>query len=95
MLISTVWRVQIEGRADRHDAGGIYLIMRHVIVPLDVVEVHRRGYPVVLIQIAQVRPEVRVVDNAAKVAFEVAMLDRIESDQRREKAPVGFSHTLA
>ncbi len=56
--------------------------MRHVVVAFDVVEVHRFSHTVVLIQIAEVRPQIRVVDNAPSVAFEMAVIDGVEPDQR-------------
>src|SRR6266850_6972550 len=40
-LLPSVRPVQIEQRTDRHNPGGIDVVMRHVIVPLDMVEVHR------------------------------------------------------
>ena len=69
--------------------------MRHVVVALDVVKIHSLGYSVVLIQVAQIRPEVSVIDDAAEIALEVAMIDRVEPDERREKAPVGFGQASA
>jgi hypothetical protein len=40
-------------------------------------------------------PEVRVVDQAPQVAFEMADVDRIEADERREQADIGFGDPLA
>jgi hypothetical protein len=50
-----------------------------VIVPLDVVHVHGRGDAGLLVEIAQIVPEVRVVDDAPQIAFEVAVIDGVEA----------------
>ncbi len=65
--------------------------MRHVIVALDVVEVHRFRHTVVLIKIAQIRPEIRVIDNTPQIAFEVTVVNRVERisvGKRRQSASV-------
>jgi hypothetical protein len=41
-------------RTDRHDAGRVDLVMRRVIVPLDVIEVHRRRDAAHLVEVAQI-----------------------------------------
>ena len=64
--------------------------MRHVIVPLDVVEVHGVGDAVDLIEVAQVAPQVRIVDDPTQIALEMAEIDSIEPDERDEQAPIGF-----
>ena len=34
--------------------------------------------------------EVRVIDNAAQIAFEVPVINDVESDEGAEKSPIGF-----
>ena len=40
-------------------------------------------------------PEIRIVDEASEVALEVAVIDRIEADERGEQAPVGLGDAVA
>ena len=54
--------------------------MRDVVVPLDVIEIHRRRHVSVLVKIMQVRPEIGVAHDVAEIAFEVAVIDRVEPD---------------
>ena len=77
-------RQKIELRPQRHDAGWIHVALAAVIVPLDVVHVDGRGDAALLIEIAQVIREIGVVDDAAQIAFEVAVVDRVEADERGE-----------
>ena len=60
---------QINGGADRDDAGGINFGVRHVIVTLDVIEADGSGDPMLLIEIHQVTLQIRIIDNALNVAF--------------------------
>ena len=69
---------------------GLILAVAAVIVPLDVVEAHGLGDAGHLVEIAQVIPEIRIVDDAPQVALEVAVVDRVETHQRGEQPPVGF-----
>src|SRR3990172_2515012 len=76
--------------ANWHNAGGINVVVGDVVVPLDVVEVHGVGNAVGLIEIFQIAEEVGVVDDPSDIALEVAVVDRIEPNQRDEQAPIGF-----
>ena len=76
--------------ADGNDAGRIEFAMGAVVVPFDVIEVHRVGDAVGLIQISQIAEEVRIIDDAPEVAFEMAVVHGIEPDQRHEQPPVGL-----
>ena len=51
---------------------------------LDVIDAHRLGDSRLLVEIEHVALEVRKIDNAAKVAFEVAVIDDVEPDKRAE-----------
>jgi hypothetical protein len=66
-----------------------------VVVVLDVVEVDGLGDARVLVQLARVGPQVRVVDEPPEVALEVADIDRIEADQGGEQPPVGLGEPVA
>ena len=77
-------------RSERHDASGIDLVVSHVIMALDVVEIHGVGDSIILIEIFEITEEVRVIGNAANVAFEVPMIDGVEADQCDEQPPIGL-----
>ena len=81
--------------ADRHDARRVQVRVAAVVVALDEVDVHGVGDAGHLIHVAHEPPEVRVVDDAAAVALEVAVVDGVEADQRREQANVGFGEPRA
>ena len=53
------------------------------------------GDPRQLIELARIGPEVGIVDQPPEVAFEVADVDRIEADERREQAHVGLGDPFA
>ncbi len=85
-----VRRREIEQRSDRHDAGRIHVAMAAVIMPFDVIEVDGLGNARHLIEIAKIILEIGIVDDAPQIAFEVAVVDRIKSNERGEQAPVRF-----
>jgi hypothetical protein len=49
--------VQVEQRTDRHNPRRIDVVVRDVIVPLDVIEVHRLRDAGLLVKIAQITTE--------------------------------------
>ena len=69
--------------------------MRHVVMPLDVVEVHGLRDAGHLIEIFEIAGEVRVVDDATDIAFEMSVIDGIEPDQGDEQPPIGFDELRA
>ncbi len=66
-----------------------------VVVVFDVFEIHRLGNPWPLVNLPQPVRQVRIIGNASQVALEVAVIDRVESNQRREQADVRFGQVLA
>jgi hypothetical protein len=66
-----------------------------VVVALDVVEIGRLAEAGALVEVAGVGPELRVVDEAAEVALEVADVDGVEAGQGREEADVGVGEAVA
>jgi hypothetical protein len=66
-----------------------------VVVVLDVAEIDGLGDARVLVELAGVGPEVPIVDEPPEVALEVADIDGIEADQRREQPPVGLGERVA
>ena len=82
-------------RANWNYSGRVDIVMREIVVTFDVVEVHRIGNAVDLIKIAQIPVQVRVIDDPSDVAFEMAVVDRIEPDERHEEPPVRFERQIA
>jgi len=56
--------------------------------------IHRVGDPRPLVQLAQPVGEVRIVLDAPQVALEVAVVHRVEADERGEQSPVGLGQVL-
>src|SRR5438874_387058 len=79
---------EIKLRAERNDARRVDVIVRKVIVTFDVIKVHRLGNARQLVEIEQKTVEVRVINDAAEIAFEVDIIDRVEPDQRAKESPV-------
>ena len=89
-----MWTREIKRGTNRHDASGINFGMRHVIMPLDVIEVDRLSDAGQLIKVHQITLQVRVIDNAADVALKMAVINNIEPNERAEESPVGFDNAL-
>ncbi|MNP45893.1 hypothetical protein D3C76_1398540 [compost metagenome] len=68
--------------------------MTHVIVLLDVLHIHRLRHPRPLVQLTQPVGQVRVVAQAAQVALEVPVVNRIETHQRGEQPHVGLGQVF-
>ena len=69
--------------------------MGKVVVPFDVIEIHRPGDAWLLVEIEQIALQVGIIDNAAHGAFEMAVIDRIETNQRAKEPPVGLHDAVA
>ena len=89
-MFAAVGRGEIENRADWDDSSWIDVVVRHVIVAFDLIEVDGIGDPVDLVEVAQISIKVRIVDYAPKIALEVAVVDGIEAHERYEEAPIRF-----
>ena len=85
---------EIKRGTNRHDASGINFAVRHVIMALDVIEVDRLSDAGQLIKVHQITLQIRVIDNAADVALEMAMINNIEPNERTEESPVGFDNAI-
>ena len=53
-----------------------------------------RGNDTVLIKVADIPPEVRVVGNPPKITFKMSELNWIKSNQSSRKALVGFGYCV-
>ena len=59
-------------RAQRDDGGRIDHVMALVIVPFGVLEIEHVGHPMLRMQAAGIGVDVRIVDQALEIAFEMA-----------------------
>ena len=82
---------QVQDRAERHDARRIDLGVCHIVMALDVVEIDRLGDTRLLIEVHQITPQVRIVDDAPEIAFEMPVVDDVEADERAKHSPIGFN----
>ena len=83
-------RRQVLVGADRDDTGRIDVVVRDVVVPLDMIEIHSLGNTFGLVEIPEVPEKIRVIDDSSDVALKMAVVHRIEPNQRDKEAPVGF-----
>jgi hypothetical protein len=86
---------EINNRSDRHDTGRIDVAVTAIIVPFNVIEIDGIGDARYLIEIAQIIPEIWIVDDAAQITFEVTVVNGVEADQRGEQPPVSLSDASA
>ena len=93
--LAVMRRVEIKHGAERHHPVGVDGLVTVIIVVLDMGEVHRLAYARPLVQFAQVAREMRVIGDAAQIAFEMPDIDRIETHQRGEEPPIGFGDGVA
>ena len=88
-------RFEIEFRAFRHDAERIDVQVRFEIVALDMLHVDGPGHTRHLVDIPRISPQIRVIDNAPDVAFEMRYIDRIETHQRCDHPTVRLGKLVA
>jgi len=69
--------------------------MAFVVVALDVIRVERSGDLRQRQHAFEERGQCRIVDDAAQVALEVPVIDRVEAHERGEQADVGLGHAPA
>src|SRR6185295_6035816 len=69
---------EIDLRTARDDAARVQLAMAAVIMPADMVEIHGLGHARHLVQLARIRPQVRIFDQLPAVALEVAVIHGVE-----------------
>src|SRR5919106_2116550 len=79
---------EVERRPLGHDALRVAQRALRIVAPLAGLEIDRSRDLWHLSELAGVAPEVRVVDQAAKVALERAVIGDIEAHERREQADV-------
>ena len=86
---------KIERGTERHNPGRVDIGVSDIVVPLDMINIDGLGDPGLLVKIAKVGVEIRIVDDSANVALEVAMINRIEADKRAKQPPIRFNDAIA
>ena len=76
--------------ADWDDTSRIDVVVRYVVMPLDMVDIHGISDAVGLVEVFEIPEEIRVIDDPADIALKMAIVDRIEPNQCDKKPPVGF-----
>ena len=64
-------------------------------MPLDVIDVDGVADSRPLIEIEHVTLQVCIIDDATKIAFEMAVIHHVETDQRTEQPPIGFKDAIS
>ena len=95
LIAAAVGSHEVQHWTNRNDAGGVDVVVCDVIVALDMVNVHRLGDAVDLIEIFKVAEQVGIIDNAPDIALKMTLIDRVEPDERDKQTPVGFDESLA
>ena len=93
-LASPVRGEEVELGPGRDDPARVDHVVRRVVVALDLVHRDRLRDPRLLVEVAGVRPEVRVVDDSPAVALEMAVVDGVEAHERRKEPPVGLGRLV-
>ena len=82
--VSSVRALQIQLWSDGDDAGRVDVVMGDVVVPLDMVEIDGLRNALYLVEVSEVAIELRIVDDATEVTFEVPVVHGIEPEQGDE-----------
>jgi len=88
--VSVVRLGKVQCRTDGNNSRGIDVVVSDVVMPLNVIEVHRLRDAGLLIKIHQIALQVLIVDDSPNVALKVPMIDAIEADERTKKPPIRF-----
>src|ERR1700712_2430973 len=93
--LSPCRRVPVQQRPERHDAVRIDGRMTLIIMGLDVPEIDGLAEARLLKEKSCVVPKRFVIGDAAQVAFEMTVIDGIETHQRGEQADIRFGERVA
>src|SRR5215468_470581 len=88
-------KFEVDLRAQRYDSRRIDGDVALIVMPLDVAQMNRLANSRHLVKLARVCPQVRKVDEASNITFEVTDIDRIKSHKRSEQPPVSLCNALA
>ena len=86
---------QVQVRPDWDESRRVDLLVGHVVVPFDVVEIDSLSNVIVLVQIGQISLQIRIIENAPQAALEVNIVNDIETNKRAKESPIGLNNTAA
>ena len=66
-----------------------------MVMPPDMVKIHRFRHAGVLKQLARISPEIWEIDQSVAAAFEMAVIDSIKAKQGRNEAPISLGDLVA
>ena len=93
--ISIVRQFQmIQNWPNRNDSGRIHIDLA-IISGLDLFQIQRVFDARPLIKFAQVIHQIGIILHTPQVALEVAVINQVEAQQRRESAPIGFCDAVS
>src|SRR3954470_13586322 len=84
---------KVQRWSDGNDAGRVDLLVSHVVMAFDVIEIHRFGDAWLLIEIHQVAPKIFVIHNPPHVALEMSVIHGVEADECAEEPPIRLDDT--
>ena len=82
----------MEIRPNRNNSEGIDVVVGEIVMPFDMVHIHGPGNARLVIQLPQVPPQVRIINDSADIALEVKIIDGVEPDQGAKEPPIRFDH---
>jgi hypothetical protein len=81
--------------SEGNETSRIDVLMSHIIMPFDVIHIHRVGHAVKLIEIFEIAEQMGIIDNSSDVALEMSMIHGVEPDERHEQPPICLHRVLA
>ena len=83
--------VEVQRRTYGNDARRVNRAVAGVIMPFDVSHIHGLSYARPLIKLPEPVGQAWIIDNAAFIAFEMAVVHRVKTNKSSEKPYVRFS----
>jgi hypothetical protein len=83
-----VWALKVKFWSDRNDLGGVDSHVCHIVVTLDVIEIHKLRDPRLLVEVPQVTVQVLVVHDPFEIALKMPVIHGVKSNQRVEQTPI-------
>jgi len=86
---------KVKQGTDGDNASGVDVVVGNVVVAFNVVEVDGFGDARLLVKIAEIALEVGIIDDPAEVAFEMTVINGVETDEGTKETPIGFDDLRA
>ena len=86
---------EVQFGTNGNDAVGVDRLVAGIIVLSDVIEVYGFGDARYFEEVAGIAREIGIIDQPAQIAFEMADVDSIETNECGEKTPICFEWPIA